>query len=117
MTLRQHIEFLRRVYVVTHNAGKVDRNCELLGILVMFGLRQLRQSALLRLPIFWFSRKIFYCQLRDANSIMSTCDISKHERNISIFEHFMTKFHEFPEQPSYITNNTIVFGNDINSNM
>ena len=33
---------------------------------------------------------------------MSTCDISKHERSISIFEHFMTKFHELPEQPSYL---------------
>ena len=33
---------------------------------------------------------------------MSTCDISKYERSISIFEHFMTKFHELPEQPSYL---------------
>ena len=32
---------------------------------------------------------------------MSTCDISKYESSISIFEHFMTKFHELPEQPSY----------------
>ena len=32
---------------------------------------------------------------------MSTCDISKYELSISIFEHFMTKFHELPEQPSY----------------
>ena len=28
-TLRQHIEFLRRFYIVTNNAGQVDRNCEL----------------------------------------------------------------------------------------
>ena len=35
---------------------------------------------------------------------MSTCDISKHERCtcISLFEGFMTKFHELPEQPSYM---------------
>ena len=33
---------------------------------------------------------------------MSTCDILKHERGILIFEHFMTKFHELPEQPSYL---------------
>ena len=33
---------------------------------------------------------------------MSTCDILKHERGILIFEHFMTKFHELPKQPSYI---------------
>ena len=32
---------------------------------------------------------------------MSTCDISKYEWSISIFEHFMTKFHKLPEQPSY----------------
>ena len=35
---------------------------------------------------------------------MSTCDISKYEWSISIFEHFMTKFHELPEQPSYKLN-------------
>ena len=28
-TLRQHIEFSRRFYIVTNNAGKVDLNCEL----------------------------------------------------------------------------------------
>ena len=33
---------------------------------------------------------------------MSTYDISKYEWSISIFEHFMTKFHELPEQSSYI---------------
>ena len=33
---------------------------------------------------------------------MSTCDISKYEWSISIIEHFMTKFHELPEQPSYV---------------
>ena len=33
---------------------------------------------------------------------MSTCDISKHEGSISIFEHLMTEFHELPEQPSYL---------------
>ena len=32
---------------------------------------------------------------------MSTCDIAKYEKSISIFEHFMTKFHELPKQPSY----------------
>ena len=32
---------------------------------------------------------------------MCTCDISKYEWSISIFEHFMTKFHELPKQPSY----------------
>ena len=32
---------------------------------------------------------------------MPTCDISKYEWSISIFEYFMTKFHELPEQPSY----------------
>ena len=36
---------------------------------------------------------------------MSTCDISKYEWSISIFEHFMTKFHELPEQPSYNVHN------------
>ena len=60
-TLRQHIEFSRRFYIVTNNAGKVGRNWELQGILGMFRLRQLRQPALPRLPIFWFSRKIFDC--------------------------------------------------------
>ena len=39
---------------------------------------------------------------------MSTYDISKHERSISIFEHFMTKFHELPEQPSYVLKNWAV---------
>ena len=34
---------------------------------------------------------------------MSFCDIKKNERIISIFENFMTKFHELPEQPSYIS--------------
>ena len=56
-TLHQHIEFSRHFYIVINNAGKVDRNCELFGILVLFGLRQLRQPAWPRLPIFWFSRK------------------------------------------------------------
>ena len=28
-TLCQHIEFLRRFYIVTNNAGKIDLNCEL----------------------------------------------------------------------------------------
>ena len=32
---------------------------------------------------------------------MSTCDISKNERIVKIFKHFMTKFHELPEQPTY----------------
>ena len=53
-------------------------NCK--DINYFLGLRQLRQPVLLRLPIFWFSRKTFRCQLRDANSLMSTCDISKNER-------------------------------------
>ena len=34
---------------------------------------------------------------------MSTCDISKYGWSISIFEHFMSKFHELPEQPSHVT--------------
>ena len=45
-------------------------------------------------------RNIANC--KNANSLMSTCDISKNERIILIFENFMTKFHELPEQPSYI---------------
>ena len=48
---------------------------------------------LLRLPITWFSRKLFYCLLRD--------DISQPEMSISIFETFMTTFHELPNQLSY----------------
>ena len=32
---------------------------------------------------------------------MSTCNISKYELCISIFEQCMTKFHELPKQPSY----------------
>ena len=32
---------------------------------------------------------------------MSTCDISNYEWIISVIEHFMTKFDELPEQPSY----------------
>ena len=50
----------RDVFSIANSAGKVDRNCELQGFLIIFGLRQLRQPALLRLPIFWFLRKIFY---------------------------------------------------------
>ena len=38
MTLRQHIEFSRHFYIVTNNAGKVDLNCKLFGILVYFWL-------------------------------------------------------------------------------
>ena len=67
----------------------------------MFDLRQLRQPVLPRLPTIWFSLKISYCLLWDDNSLMSTCDMSKNERIISIFETFMTKFHELPKQPSY----------------
>ena len=33
---------------------------------------------------------------------MSAYDISKNKRIISIFDNFITKFHELPEQPSYI---------------
>ena len=38
MMLRQHIEFSRLFYDVSNNAGKVDRNCELLGFIVIFWL-------------------------------------------------------------------------------
>ena len=62
-TLHQHIEFSGSFYDVVNNADKVDHNYELLGFkfFFVFGLRQLRQPVLPRLPIFWFSRKIFYC--------------------------------------------------------
>ena len=53
----------------------VITNCEYLNH--FFGLRQLRQPVLTRLHIFWFSRKLFYCYLVAANSLMSTCDIYK----------------------------------------
>ena len=53
------IEFLGSFYSVANNAGKVDRNYELLEFKSFFGLWQLRQPVLPRLPIFWFSRKIF----------------------------------------------------------
>ena len=33
---------------------------------------------------------------------MSTCNFSKYEWSKSIFEHFMTKFHELPEQPCIV---------------
>ena len=61
MTLRQHIEFSGSFYSAANNTGKVDRNYELLGFKSFLGLRKLRQPVLPRLPIIWFSRKIFYC--------------------------------------------------------
>ena len=100
MALRQHIKFSRHFYNVANSADK-KLIVRIVRILVNFGLRQLHQLALLRLPIFWFSRNIFYFDLRDVNSLMSTCDISNNETIISIFEHFVTKFHELPELPSY----------------
>ena len=56
----QHIKFAGSFYSVANNAGKVDRNYELLGLKVFFGLRQLRQPVFPRSPIFWFSQKKYF---------------------------------------------------------
>ena len=45
---------------------------------------------------------------------MPTCDISNFERIISIFDNFMTKFHELPEQPSYLVSNDLSWRTHIN---
>ena len=69
-TLRQHTEFSGSFYSIANNTDKVDRNHELLRCKSFFWIAATS-------PIFWFSQKIFYChaQLRDANSLMSTCNI------------------------------------------
>ena len=61
----------------------VIANCK--DIQYFFGLRQLHQPELPRLPITSVSQKISNCLQRDDNSIMSTCDMSKNERIILIF--------------------------------
>ena len=76
----------------------VTVNCKVFSF--SFGLRQLREPVLPRLRIFSFARTIFNCWLRDANSIMFTCEIRKNERNILIFANYITKFFELSEQPS-----------------
>ena len=70
------IQSFREVYTVSQTTlVKLIVITNSMDLNPFFGLRQLRKPVLPRLPIFWFSGKIFHCQLRDANSLMSTCDI------------------------------------------
>ena len=55
------IQSFRDVFTMSQTALVkliVIENCK--DFLVIFGLRQLPQPALLRLPICWYSRKIFH---------------------------------------------------------
>ena len=105
-TLRKHIEFSQHFYSVANSAGKVDCNCKLKGLLVISGLRQLRQPVLPRLRYFGFRKKYFIVSY---GMLIHKCPPVRFHKMKGLYWYLKTlwpNFTNFPNSPH----------NNINSN-